>query len=867
VEKNFPRRAGFEGWGALFSKWKGERMRLGSPRRGGWLTWIVASSMTLILHVGPAPSTRAQDPLPEPPPPTPTPAPTAIPASKIPVTGSQTAAVLRNLELNAQPREGIALIGTDLPSVVEDIDRAVEEAEPLIESGATAEVLKDARAGHKQLEKRVDDWLGVLTGRAAELDRDLADLRDRKMLWQLTLDNAPEAELPESLVAQVREILEAITRTERTINARRHELLDLQASVAEQRDRLRLLSEEIGREIDRRQRGLLRLDSPPIWRVFTDTGQDSLVIQVAEAVQRNLVVLERFVRTNARALLLHVVMFIFLIAIFFRLGRHARLWARSDESLRRTADLLQHPVSASLLMIGIVTGTAFHNTAPVAAQNLAGVILLLVVIRLTPYLVRRELRPAITMFVLLVALYLLVELIPSAFLLDRIGWLFLALFGAAACAWAVRRARSLGEIERAFWYWATVWFATASAVLFAVSAAANIVGAVSFGSQLTAATLTVIYDAVIVWMFVVVAMSALTVVLRTNLARRLLSVRYHGDQIRAVVFRWIQVIAVVVWFGSALEGFALLAPTIDRLRAIFLAEFSIGEFSISLFNIVIFVIVIWLSLKLSQLVSFILDTDVLPRLDLPKGVPATISKTSTYAIMTVGTVIAVIAAGLDVSRATILVGALGVGIGFGLQNAVNNFVSGLILLFSRPINVGDKIQVADVSGVVTDIGIRATVVRTWQGAEVIVPNATLISDNLVNWTLTDDRRRMEIPVGVAYGSPTDRVIEILTDVALAHEQVLDEPAPVALFQGFGTSSLDFELRAWTADDFVAIASELRVGIERALAEHGIEIPFPQRDLHLRTVDERAAVRLSGTESAADEKVADRASDDEAPSVP
>jgi potassium-dependent mechanosensitive channel len=141
------------------------------------------------------------------------------------------------------------------------------------------------------------------------------------------------------------------------------------------------------------------------------------------------------------------------------------------------------------------------------------------------------------------------------------------------------------------------------------------------------------------------------------------------------------------------------------------------------------------------------------------------------------------------------------------------------------------------------IGIRASVVRTWQGAEVIVPNANLISSEVINWTLSDDRRRMEIPVGVAYGTAPEEVLELLLGVARAHPEVLADPEPVALFTGFGDSSLDFELRAWTTGDIVIIPSELRVAINRALAEAGIEIPFPQRDLHLRSVAPAAADRL------------------------
>jgi small-conductance mechanosensitive channel len=147
------------------------------------------------------------------------------------------------------------------------------------------------------------------------------------------------------------------------------------------------------------------------------------------------------------------------------------------------------------------------------------------------------------------------------------------------------------------------------------------------------------------------------------------------------------------------------------------------------------------------------------------------------------------------------------------------------------------VQVGLFEGTVQDIGIRASTIRTWSGAEVVVPNAALTSTEVVNWTLRDRDRRVEIPIGVAYGSDPERVIEVLIGVATGHAEVSDRPEPHVLFQGFGDSSLDFELRAWThADRFLGVRSELRVGITKALAEAGIEIPFPQRDLHVRSVD-------------------------------
>jgi len=188
-------------------------------------------------------------------------------------------------------------------------------------------------------------------------------------------------------------------------------------------------------------------------------------------------------------------------------------------------------------------------------------------------------------------------------------------------------------------------------------------------------------------------------------------------------------------------------------------------------------------------------------------------------------------------RVALLLSALGVGIGFGLQNVVNNFVSGVILLFERPVRVGDRLQLDELFGDVTTIGIRASTVRTVDGADVIVPNGDFISTRVTNWTFADRKRRIILPVGVAYGTPPRRVLELLAEVAHAQPAVLAEPAPDVLFRGFGDSSLDFEIRVFTEEDWIRVMSDLAVATAEALEAAGITIPFPQRDLHLRNIPE------------------------------
>jgi potassium efflux system protein len=199
----------------------------------------------------------------------------------------------------------------------------------------------------------------------------------------------------------------------------------------------------------------------------------------------------------------------------------------------------------------------------------------------------------------------------------------------------------------------------------------------------------------------------------------------------------------------------------------------------------------------------------------------------------------------------VLTGALGVGVGFGLQNIVNNFVSGLILQFERPIHIGDVLDIDGTTGKVTRIGIRSSTVKTFQGAEVIIPNANFISSKVINWTLSESLRRVELPVGVAYGTDPKLVTRLLEQAATAHESVLTSPAPMVLFKDFAESSLSFELQFWVMQESngTKVKSEVGLAIMQLLDHAGIEIPFPQRDLRLRSVDPTAAATLIAPDSA------------------
>jgi potassium efflux system protein len=198
----------------------------------------------------------------------------------------------------------------------------------------------------------------------------------------------------------------------------------------------------------------------------------------------------------------------------------------------------------------------------------------------------------------------------------------------------------------------------------------------------------------------------------------------------------------------------------------------------------------------------------------------------------------------------IMLGGIGIGIGFGLQDLVKNFAAGLTLLFERRVHVGDVLEMPSqgIFGHVLSIGARASVVRSWNGAEVVVPNGDLVSSAVTNWTLSDRLCRLEVAVGVAYGTDPDRVVALLLDAVRSNDEFLAQPAPQALFKGFGDSSLDFLVRAWIDQGYeraLALTSELALAVHRTLRDAGVTIPFPQRDLHLATVSPAARAALSG----------------------
>jgi small-conductance mechanosensitive channel len=281
------------------------------------------------------------------------------------------------------------------------------------------------------------------------------------------------------------------------------------------------------------------------------------------------------------------------------------------------------------------------------------------------------------------------------------------------------------------------------------------------------------------------------------------------------------------WAWITLDVFAIRRPIVEWVHRVLTARWGVGAVDLSLGGLLAFAAAVAASFGLSRLIRFLLAEDVYPRVHLARGVPYLISTVLHYAILFVGFLVAVAALGYDMTKFTILAGAFGVGLGFGMQNIVNNFVSGLILLFERPIQVGDVVELDPMTvGTVVRIGIRASIVRTSEAAEIIVPNGLLIANRVTNWTLSNRQRGFVVPVSVAgSGVEPEAVIELLTRVARETECVAKAPVPQAYVTEFlPAGGLKFDLRVWTDrfDDWVEARSKLVAAVHAELTAKGIQ---------------------------------------------
>jgi potassium efflux system protein len=808
--------------------------------------WLLVGAWTL-ASAWPAPAQEAAAPAPPEPAAASGSARLPIPEAEVPSRADEVFEDLPRIEALLEPSSRVRAIESAEARLRADLMDRRAELDRIDPDRVSVRRLDDLRDGWSEARSRLEDWMSRLEDRWKTVQDEQAELQATTAQWQATRRAAEAGGAPPELLRRIDEVLARLAEVQTGARRRADALADVMDRVARERESATLALGRLDTMQERAKRRLLVRDAPPLWDVAGwVTGQDLRhdAVETADEWENTL---RRYAAERQGTLYAHAALLLVVLLLTLALRGRSRAWPAPDPDRDGARFLASRPVATALLFtLAVATFTLERPVGPV--RDLGGLLGIAAVVRLGAGFVPRAWRGPLYAVVALTVLDRLWPLAPEGSPLQRLLLLLVIVPAAAgATLWVRRRRRAAvpaGPSGR--WAAATTTGLTLASTILAVSLLAVVLGWTSLAGYLTTGTVVAAFTA-FAWLIVRGAVLALLpLVTRGAAGRALLSLRRHEAAFLRGATAVVTALVVVVWAVEVLRRFQVFDPMVERLSAALSASVAVGGLSLSAGHVLAAVAILLATWLAARAVRLVLSEELLPRLPLPAGADHSVLTLANYSVLGLGVLAAAAAAGLSGTQLTVVFGALGVGVGFGLQTIVNNFVSGLILIFERPIKVGDRVQTVDHFGLITHIGIRASTLRTFDGAEVMIPNGELIARDVINWTRSDSLRRVEVLVGVAYGTDPGRVLRILLEVAKAHPRVLAEPEPQAFMIRFGDSSLDFRLLAWVrADEFLEVTSDLNVGVDAALKDAGISIPFPQRDLHLRSVDGAAARAFVG----------------------
>jgi len=833
--------------------WQKRRLLRSPP--GTSIIISLATFLILWAFTGNAAEQKTQDviktPAPATPTATPAPPPPVIPVEEVAMQATQVGNLIRGFTANLGRSSEIETIQKFIPQISVDIGLELKSTANILKGQPALEMLQAQEQIWQQRQSQLTAWLNLLTDRATKLQIALTQLKKLQGTWARTRDDEEAAKVPPPILQQIDATLAAIKAAQQPHQAQRDEVLNLQSQIGELVASCNTALAQIAALQQMTVGGIFTRENPPIWNSdLWDRTKATLpdrLPEIAASYWRDIL---SYVRDPSQHMPRHVAIFIVLSLVLLAARRQVGQGEANGDSQSHIAAVSDH-VFAAALLVTLMVATSPASPVPITVKQLFEVAGLVPIIVLT----RRAVPPIVVPAIYALAILFAADTVRRAVTGDPpIGQAMLvleAVAGVIVLGWlwvygARKAARGLGQTS-------TLRRLVTVLILFtlAVGLVAAVFGYMRLARLAIPGVLIGGALALELYASVQVAMGVVAYAFRVWPLRLLHMVHHHRDLLERRIYRLLLWLAVFAWTSRYLDYVGLFEPVWSMGKDFLNTRLERGSISTSVADIVAFFLTVLAAYLLSAFIRFVLEEDVYSRTRIASGQSYAVSSLLNYAILAVGFVIALGVLGMDLTKMTVLAGAFGVGIGFGLQSVVNNFVSGLILLFERPIHVGDTVQVGSLQGRVRRIGIRASIVRTMQGAEIIVPNAQLITEQVTNWTLSDQLRRLDLPVGVNYGAEPKKVIELLEGVARAHPKVLQEPAPRGLFMSYGDSSINFELRAWTEQaNSVQVHSDLTVAIYDAIYAAGMSFPFPQREVRMLSDHNAALVSSSNAEKKA-----------------
>jgi potassium efflux system protein len=714
------------------------------------------------------------------------------------------------------------------------LEKSKDESLYLVQNARSTEQLFATRYLWRQSRQELEEMNGTVRSYVQTLTENQSQVREIQETWSVA-DESAEIALPEGLAERI----EQVRQTAATASAAVQSTLELLVKVQVGISKNRKMVDDVLAEIDDAEQGLRAglfvLDSPPLWSALHGDSYASLRRQAHITQTTIWSRTQEFYFSYRNNLIAYCVLLLVLTAAFFRLRvtQEGQAAQPASASLR----LLQRPFSLAAVMVLFFLFWLFFPKAAPEVFRISRFLLIFPLLRIALVVFEDELRRPMIVLSIFYAVDHVSSHAAAGTLLRRLLVLFLTAAVLAGLAWLLRRRSPVASLlARKHWTIAGL-FARFALICLGVSFVSNIVGGVALANLTMHGTLWAIYFAMAAYVLYLVLGSLVSLVSTTRIGQMSRLLRLHHELVLARLDTALRLGTWILWVWSVLIGYQIASKVLAGFRSVLNYKWALGAASISIRDLFLFFLVLFVAISVAKAIRFFLEEEILPRTSVTPGKAQSGSRLAYYTLVSISFFLAWAAAGLDLSRLTLLTGAFGVGLGFGLQGLVSNFVSGIIISFERPMRVGDMIEMGNLLGKVTEIGFRSSTVRTPDGADVIIPNSELVTKSFVNWTLTDDLRRGELRVSVASGTDPARVFEILAKVAGSHPAVLKHPEPLIIFQQFGDGALGFSLYFWSRVERVfGVRSDLNLLVAEELEKHGIPARSAQQYVHVQMAE-------------------------------
>lgn len=698
--------------------------------------------------------------------------------------------------------------------------------------------LSTSRIGNLQKEwnnysNKLLNWKLEIAEHTRKVETFIDTLELKLMLWENTYHKLNQKEVPNEINQRINSAIDSINLANKKLSNIDNWLLLAQDKMISTQSKVKNVLDYLDQQESSYRGSLFIIDSNPIWNWNTQEKSSTIWQELTTSYSDQKRILLLFIEDYSWQFLFHFLVFIGLLWFFYFLKRrylHTD-FPGDDNRIILAKTTIQHAFISSIIL-GFMISIYYYRAAPGVVATILTILVSFPVIILFPKYINIKSRKFLYA---VLGVYFLQE-IQELIIVDHLMNRFIQLLKAGILIYILNIAyRNQNAKQHGFGntYWKAIikYFGPVFLLIAIASVLANIIGAYQLSEVLITGVINASTYAIIFMIYGVILASVFIILLRSKFSSSLQKFTKDNAKFELRISGLIYLYMFYLWGRSTLVGFKLLNPIIDFYQEFIALFWIIGGVKISVGGILSFLVILVVTFILAKLIRELINDNVIPVNTNSRGLPNAFSMVIRYMIVTLGVYIALSAAGINLSEFGLVAGALGVGLGFGLQNILHNLVSGLIVSFERPIHVGDTVQVDQLHGVVTEIGVRSSKIKTFDGSEVILPNGDLLSKQVINWTLTDQKRRLEIKVKTSFDANPREVIELLKKEVVHHKNVLHNPDPLFLFEGFGDSALHFRVLFWVYYNVgLSTKSEVALAIYDKLKEKKIEAPIPQQRL-------------------------------------